>query len=293
MARAVPHCDEEYQSMPKPGDLLHAPKLPIRYRGERHPSEFHFQDPATFLYNGKDVDDWTWTERAPFFTEQAQRGRYEFMRLAAGYIRAAGVKGDYHEYGCFTATTFRMFLTQADLFALDIPKFFAFDSFQGLPPPDAGVTLSEWKQGAMKMTEPEFRAAIDAHGIFADRVHTIPQYFKDSLTPELQEKFLTRENRIAFVNVDCDLYQSAVPVFQFIEPLLQEGSLLYLDDYFVGYGGNPTKGVAGAFWEFAGYGRWRFQEFYPVGWWGKSFIAYPKSEAPAPHQVATNPDASA
>ena len=34
------------------------------------------------------------------------------------------------------------------------------------------------------------------------------------------------QNKIALVNVDCDLYESAVPVFRFIEPLLQEGAVL-------------------------------------------------------------------
>lgn len=58
--------------------------------------------------------------------------------------------------------------------------------------------------------------------------------------------------------------------------VLREGTLIYIDDYFNGYSGNPNKGVAGAFREFEKYGRWSFQEFRPVGWWGKSFIAYPK-----------------
>ena len=57
----------------KTGELLHAPKLPIRYKSERFPAEFFFQDPATFLYNGDDTRDWRWTELAPFFTERSQR----------------------------------------------------------------------------------------------------------------------------------------------------------------------------------------------------------------------------
>lgn len=259
----------------KCGQLLHAPKLPIRYRGEKFPAEFSFQDPRTYLYNGSDTQEWGWTEFAPFYTEQAQRERFEFMARAAGYLGAAGIKGDYHEFGCFSATTFRMMLTQARLFSLDIPKFWAFDSFQGLPEPDEGVTLPEWSRGTMKMSEWAFRAIIEDHGLFVDRVHTVSGFFADTLTGQLQAQF-AKERPIAFVNVDCDLYKSAVPIFRFIEPLMQEGTLIYIDDYYVGYSGSPKKGVAGAFWELAELGRWRFHEFQSVGWWGKSFIAYPK-----------------
>lgn len=254
----------------KEGELLHAPKLPIRYKGERFPAEFFFQDPATFLYNGDDMRDWSWTEQAPFFTEYSQRTRHEFMQIAAGYLRSAGVRGDYHEYGCFTATTFRMFLTQARIFNLDIPKFWAFDSFKGLPDIDPGVAVHEWKQGTMAMSEAEFMAIIGRHGLFVDRVHPVSGFFDESLTKERQEQFRSSENPAAFVTIDCDLHTSAIPVFRFIDPLLREGTLIYIDDYFNGYGGNPNKGVAGAFREFEKYGRWSFQEFRPVGWWGKS-----------------------
>ena len=49
--------------------------------------------------------------------------------------------------------------------------------------------------------------------------------------------------------IDCDLYESAVSVFQFLDPLLQEGSVLYIDDLFAGYRGSPEKGVTKAFLE--------------------------------------------
>jgi hypothetical protein len=259
---------------PPRGQLLHAPRLPIRYKGERIPAEFYFQDPSFFLYRNEEMRDWTWTERAPFVTERQQQGRFEFMRDAAGYIYTSGGGGDYHEYGCFSLNTFRMFLTWASIFPIEITKFWAFDSFQGLPEPDEGMVRQEWKAGAMCISQDQFWATIKQHGLFLDRIKTVPGYYNESLTSELQAKFVESERKIAMVTIDCDFYSSAVPVFKFIEPLLQEGSLIYLDDYFLGYRGSPKRGVAKAFWEFADYSRWRFHEFQTVGWWGKSFIAY-------------------
>lgn len=258
------------------GQLLHAPKLPVRYKGERLPAEFYFQDPSFFLYRGEEMENWEWTERAPFITERALQGRFEFMRDAAGYVRASGIKGDYHEYGCFSANTFRMFLTWAHIFGFGEGKFWAFDSFQGLPGPDQDVALPEWTAGSMRMSEDYFRAVVERHGLFVSRISTVPGFFNESLTQDLQRTFLEREQKIAFTTIDCDLYASAVPVFKFIEPLLQEGALIYMDDYFVGYRGSPEKGVAKALWEFSEYSGWRFHDFQTVGWWGKSFIAYPK-----------------
>ena len=48
--------------------------------------------------------------------------------------------------------------------------------------------------------------------------------------------------KIALVNIDCDLYEFAVPVFDFIDPLLQEGAVIYVDDLFAGYKGHPAQG---------------------------------------------------
>ena len=78
--------------------------------------------------------------------------------------------------------------------------------------------------------------------------------------------------RAALITVDCDLYELAVPVFNFIEPLLQEGTVLYMDDLLVGNKGNPNRGVARAFLEFQRRSRWQFIRHLEVGWWGRSYI---------------------
>jgi len=76
------------------------------------------------------------------------------------------------------------------------------------------------------------------------------------------------------VNIDCDLYESAVPVFNFIEPLLQEGTVIYMDDMFAGYKGSPKKGVAKAFLEWQERSRWKIVRHMDISWWGRSYIVY-------------------
>ena len=69
-----------------------------------------------------------------------------------GDLRAAGVKGDYHESLQAVSAPQRSglinFLTQARLSDIDVPKFWAFDSFKGLPAIDPGVAVhDQWKKG--------------------------------------------------------------------------------------------------------------------------------------------------
>ena len=100
----------------------------------------------TFLFDGSDVSDWTYNERAAFYTEHDLEGRFRFMQNAAAYLFGTGISGDYHEYGCYSANTFRTFLTWASIYDLPISNFWAFDSFEGLPPPDEGVSLELWQK---------------------------------------------------------------------------------------------------------------------------------------------------
>ena len=64
------------------------------------------------------------------------------------------------------------------------------------------------------MSEEQFWNKINEHGIFCDRITTYKGFYSSTLTPELVGKFLCEGRRALFVNVDCDFYESAVPVFQ-------------------------------------------------------------------------------
>lgn len=239
-------------------------------------------EPWVELADGKALADWTKENEIAYNQANRQMGKYAMFVYAMDFIAENRVRGDYHEYGCHRCRTFRMALTEARRHNLDDMKFFAFDSFEGLPEVESGPSVDIWKKGALTTSEAEFRRMVDDHGIYADRVVTVKGFYNETLTKELQARFLERENKIALVTVDCDLYESAVPVFAFIEPLLQEGSLIYVDDLFCGYRGSPAKGVARAFVEFQRKSRFKFQPHMNVGWWGRTYIAYEGDGAAQP-----------
>ena len=90
----------------------------------------------------------------------------------------------------------------------------------------------------------------------------------------LASQLVSENAQIAFCCIDCDLYESSKSVFNFIDPFVQEGTVLYLDDFSAGFKGAINQGVAKAFREYEENSHWVFEEFLRVGWWGRSYIAH-------------------
>jgi Macrocin-O-methyltransferase (TylF) len=230
-------------------------------------------EPWVRLADGRELARWAKQDEIRYNQGNRQVEKYLFFRRVFDFLSENEIRGDYHEYGCHRCRTFRMALTEARRHGLDEMKFWAFDSFEGLPTPSTETSVSKWTQGALTTSEATFRDLVRQHGIYVDKVATVKGYYADSLTTELQHRFVEKEKKIALVTVDCDLYESAVPVFQFVDPLLQDGSVIYLDDLFVGNKGNPGRGVARAFREYQKRSQWQFIRHLDVGWWGRSYIA--------------------
>jgi hypothetical protein len=83
------------------------------------------------------------------------------------------------------------------------------------------------------------------------------------------------------VTVDCDLYESAKVVLDFMTPLLTAGSVLVFDDWF-SFRGDPAFGEQRACAEWrAENPKWDLVEYQKEGPWRNSFIVVPKRE-PSP-----------
>ena len=231
-------------------------------------------EPWVELATGEDLKDWGKDEEIEYNQALRQTEKLRFYQFTFDFLSQNCMEGDYYEFGCHRVRTFRMALTEARRHNLHTMNFYAFDSFQGLPEIQNETVVPYWQQGALATSEDQFKALINAHGIYTENVQTIKGYYSNSLTPTLQNDLLSRKRKIALVNIDCDLYESAVPVFSFIEPLLQEGSVIYLDDYFAGHCGSPNRGVQKAFNEYKEVSAWKFIEQMQIGWWGRSYIVY-------------------
>ena len=187
--------------------------------------------------------------------------KWNVLEVAIAFSVANNIVGDYLEFGVFQGGSFihayqhrrhvfgRYRRSQRrhtdDAFLAATTRFFAFDSFEGLPATNQDEIPLHWRgEAAMSCTEPEFRANLEAAGVDLADVVTVPGYYGVSLTPETGARIGLK--RAAVVNVDCDLGASTVPVLDFLDPYIVDGTVLVFDDWFY-YRGHPARGEHGAF----------------------------------------------
>lgn len=230
------------------------------------------EEPWVHLEREINFRDWSREDLIAYNQTSRQSEKLRFYRLAFDYLNDAGIKGDYYEFGCHRARTFRMALTEARRQMMDEMRFFAFDSFQGLPEGGEGEN-PKWTQGALCTDEAEFMGIINEHGIYKNKVHTIPGFYEDTLNKNCKNLLKSLDSNPAFLCIDCDLYSSGRYVFSFIDSMISNGTVIYIDDYFNANIG-PEKGLRAAFEVFRNASRFKFDELMNVGWWGKAFIVY-------------------
>ncbi len=215
------------------------------------------------------------------------------VRKAAWILAAEKVEGDYLEFGVFSGDSFiRSFHELHEVYRKHMSpsagrtseeankiksiwsnmRFFAFDSFQGLPAIE-GIDNQgrDFVEGTWSFEESEFKKKISKSGLPPEKVVTVPGWFEETCVETTIQKYEMR--KAAIIHIDCDLYSSTKSVLKFVEPLLVDGTILIFDDWFC-FRGNPNLGEQKAFAEWAGtLADWNFVEYQKEGPWRNSFIA--------------------
>lgn len=96
--------------------------------------------------------------------------------------------------------------------------FYGFDSFEGLP--------EDW---IAELRKGEFKA--NKLLKMPEHVELVKGYYDVSLPSFMQREDIIGR-RADFVHIDCDLYTSTKTVFEYIAPLIQEGTIIAFDEYF-------------------------------------------------------------
>jgi hypothetical protein len=176
--------------------------------------------------------------RIPFISELFNQGLSKNMGLLAAFhlLSRIELEGDYLEFGVFRGDTFRKAIRAAQQGFRATKegrfpgRFFAFDSFAGLPQvASMGDGHNIYARGEFSASRATFEKTL---GKLLHRfpVEIVPGWFDETLTCQTAKRLDLR--KAAFVNVDCDLYESTVPVLEFVTPILQSGTILYFDDWF-------------------------------------------------------------
>jgi len=197
--------------------------------------------------------------------------REGMLELAMRFVAASKLEGDYLEFGVWSGNTFIAAFNFAQRSGLKSMRFYAFDSFQGLPEIE-GVDLQfqQFSDGQYACSLEQFKANTSKAGVDLHRVKIIPGWYKDVLNEQTRKELPIR--LAAVVWVDCDLYSSTVPVLDFITDYLTTGTVLVFDDWFC-FRGDPSKGEQRAAKEWlAKHPEIELVEYHKFGYHGNSFI---------------------
>lgn len=215
---------------------------------------------------------------------------------AARFAACEVVEGDYLEFGVYQGTSlissFKAFqsafnsrISQSAGADAEINRrrndiwreirFFAFDSFQGLPPLEEGdIGTQDFKEGMYACSIGSVKRNIAQANLPLDRFHFIEGWFSNTCTLETAKKYNIKKASVIWI--DGDLYSSTRDVLNFIKHFLQDGTILIFDDWF-SYRGSPKMGEQKAFYEWSESSEiknsFRFQEYQRESWKRISFIA--------------------
>lgn len=202
--------------------------------------------------------------------------REQMWERAMAWEGRMRTNGDFLEFGVRYGTGFANAFWWAKRYKLDYMKFYAFDSFQGFPEitgVDAeGFISDEYGKGVLAVDVGTFKSMIKRKGVDLSRVIITPGYFNEVLDEETKKKLGIKT--AAVVHVDCDLYESTVPVLDFITDYLVDGTLLMFGGWFE-FRANPNRGEQRATREWlAKNPDIKLTEYRRFHWMGNSFIVH-------------------
>jgi len=202
------------------------------------------------------------------------------------------VEGDYLEFGVFSGGSFiSAFRTLKQVYkhATEDPyhsadyhakaraawegiRFFAFDSFAGLPSTNGlDIHTNVFTGGKFSCNVEDFTENLRSHSCELDKIVIVPGWFDDTCCDDTLKKHNLRKASI--VHIDCDLYESTKVVLKFISPLLADGTVIIFDDWYC-FRGDPRLGEQRAFAEWTEMmPEWIFTQYQKEGPWRNSFIA--------------------
>jgi hypothetical protein len=176
-----------------------------------------------------------------------------FERLYAAVDRLGSLEdADYCEFGLFKGFSFWKAQEQANERGWKNTRFFGFDSFAGLPEIEAPdqTAHGEFRKGQYECTKQDVIDNLNrAGGIDWSRTFLIEGFFKDTLTAGLVSEYGIE--RVGVAMIDCDLYTSTAEVLQFLGLLIDDGTVLIMDDW-NSYSRDDSRGQRRAMREFLG-----------------------------------------
>ncbi|MGI8792791.1 MAG: TylF/MycF/NovP-related O-methyltransferase [Acidimicrobiales bacterium] len=192
------------------------------------------------------------------------------ISFATSFVTVGGVDGDYLEFGVYQGESF---INAWNELHGTKRRLFAYDSFAGLPDPDQSEVDrdGEFAVGEFAYAQAGFERNLRRAGVDRSRVTIVPGFYEETLRHPPKEHGV---ERAAIVWIDCDLYESARLVLDYLTSILVDGAVLIFDDWFC-FRARSNKGEQRACAEWLE--RNQHLEVVPYRdfhWGGKSFIVH-------------------
>lgn len=165
--------------------------------------------------------------RTPRFGRRARNIILALNLLRFAVERNRGRLGQIAEFGVAKGEGFRQLVVltmhYCATYKLPIPRFYGFDTFEGLPASDDPSDVGTWSAGDYPGDEAALSQLLQGTGA-SDRIQLMKGLFSQTL-PTTSADFAPD-----FILVDCDYYTSTRDIFDFLKDRLESGTIVYFDD---------------------------------------------------------------
>ncbi len=195
--------------------------------------------------------------------------KIEILKKAFFHCELEDLSGSYFEFGVFEGTSlYAATQIHRSLKSKFDRRFYGFDSF------DDGFKYFDEKDRHPFFKAGDFKssyAKVQNRFKNIKDVHLIKGYFEESVQDKNPES-ICGQDKCAVIFIDCDLMNPALVALRFIKPLLQQGSMIILDDYWA-YKGSEELGTCGALNRFLSENSTiKVRSFNTYGYGGHSFV---------------------
>ena len=186
-----------------------------------------------------------------------RRGEY---RLMDGY--------GYYEFGVFKGFSLWFAYMYSKLAGFDF-KFYGFDSFEGLPKSKVDGIKPAFGKGHYSSSLSSVVEKLNGLNVDWNRIRLFKGFYSNEYFTGLKKQ--NNLKKASIVVIDVDIYESCVPVLEFIKDYLVKGSILLFDDYNL-FNNSNEHGERRAFLEFKEkYQNYKFKKLFDFGYGGRAF----------------------
>lgn len=195
--------------------------------------------------------------------------KIEIIKKAMWNCELEQITGWYFEFGVYEGTSlFAAIKAHKKIKSTITRNFYGYDSFED------GFKYFNKKDKHPFFKEGDFISSYTkAKKRFKKfpNVQLIKGYFEETIDNG-KGRDIYKDDTCAIAFIDCDLMHASLVALEYIQPILQPGSIIIIDDYYA-YKGNESLGPCGAFNTFlTKYSHIKARSFADYGYGGKAFI---------------------